>query len=292
VKMPPFAYHRPETVDEAVGLLAGHGGDGKVLAGGQSLIPLLAMRLAHPAHLIDIGFVGELGSVTEEADGGLLVGAAVRHADAETSEVVAERAPLVAGAMPHIGHRAIRNRGTVCGSLAHADPAAELPAVALAVEAEMVVRGPSGERRVAAADFFQGYLTSDLAEDDLLAAVRFPAWPAHTGWSVQEMSRRHGDFAVVGVATVLGCNLDGEISRAALSFFGAGSTPMRVAEAESAMVGQRPGPAAFEAAARIVSENLKPPGDNHASGAYRAHVAGVLTQRSLAEAASRTGVTA
>lgn len=284
MKMAPFAYHRPETIDEAVRLLGEHGGEGKVLAGGQSLIPLLAMRLARPAHLVDIGFVHELRSVTEEPDGGLLVGAAVRHIDAETSAVVGDRAPLVAAAMPHIGHRAIRNRGTVCGSLAHADPAAELPAVALALEAEMVVRGPSGGRRVPAADFFAGYLTSALADDELLTAVRFPAWPAGTGWSVQEMSRRHGDFAIVGVATVLGCDPAGEIQRAALAFFGAGSTPVRVFEAEQALVGRPPSPAVFEEAARLVSERLRPPGDIHASAAYRTHIAGVLTRRSLGNA--------
>ncbi|MGH9001231.1 MAG: FAD binding domain-containing protein [Acidimicrobiia bacterium] len=285
--MPPFAYHRPESVDEALSLLGNHGGEAKVLAGGQSLLPLLAMRLAHPGHLVDIGDITELDSVSTEDDGTVVMGAGVRHSRAEESKEIAQRAPLVAGAMPFIGHRAIRNRGTVCGSLAHADPAAELPAVAVAVDAELVVRRSSGERRVAAGDFFVGYLTSDLAEDELLTAVRFPAWPARAGWSVQEMSRRHGDFAVIGVVAVVVLDPDGAVERAALSFFGAGERPVRVGEAEDLLVGQRPEEALLADAGKLVADRLQPSGDNHGSGPYRSHVAGVLTRRSLAEATQR-----
>jgi carbon-monoxide dehydrogenase medium subunit len=204
--------------------------------------------------------------------------------------VVAAKAPLVTAAMPFIGHRAIRNRGTVGGSLAHADPAAELPAVALALDAEMVVHGPTGERRVPAQDFFLGYLQSDIAEDELLTGLALPPWPAGAGCSVQEMSRRHGDFAVVGVATVVVAGADGTIERAALSFFGADATPVRVPEAEAALAWQRATAAAFAEAAKVVADRLTPPSDNHGSAAYRKHVAGVLTRRSLAEAAERAGV--
>jgi aerobic carbon-monoxide dehydrogenase medium subunit len=288
VKMPAFCYHRPSTVDEAVALLAEYGADAKILAGGQSLLPLLALRLSHPEHLIDIGRVEGLGTL-EAGPGGLTVGAAVSHAHVERSPATGGAAPLVAAAIPHIGHRAIRNRGTVCGSLAHADPAAELPAVALATDAELVARSATGARTIPAAGFFLGYLTSALGDTELLSAVRFPPWPASTGWSVQEVSRRHGDYALIGLAAVLGTGEDGRIERAALAFFGAGSTPMRASTAEQVLIGEQPGPAAFAEAAAVVSRTLDPPGDNHASAAYRAHVARILTRRCLAEAASRAG---
>jgi carbon-monoxide dehydrogenase medium subunit len=285
--MPAFRYHRPASVEEAVGLLAEYGSDAKVLAGGQSLIPLLALRLSHPEHLVDIGRVGGLDSV-EDGPGGFSVGAAVRHADVELSPVTGKAAPLVAAAMPHIGHRAIRNRGTVCGSLAHADPAAELPAVALATDAEFVVRSSTGERRIPAAEFFLGYLTSALGETEMLTAVHFPAWPARTGASVQEISRRHGDYALVGLAAVLGVDGAGKVERAALSFLGAGATPVRVPQAEALLIGERPDESAFAEAAAVVTKTIEPPADNHATAAYRAHVAGVLTKRCLAEALGRT----
>jgi len=288
VKMPAFCYHRPTTVEEAVGLLAEYGGDAKVLAGGQSLVPLLALRLSHPEHLVDIGRVAGLDAVDDGPDG-FTVGAGVRHAAVEGSPLTGRAAPLVAAAMPHIGHRAIRNRGTVCGSLAHADPAAELPAVALAVDAELLVRSAEGERTIPAADFFLGYLTSALDETELLTAVRFPPWPPATGWSVQEVSRRHGDYALVGLAAVVGVGDGGRVERAALSFLGAGATPVRVPEAERVLVGEHPDAAAFAEAADVVTKAIDPPGDNHATAAYRAHVAGVLTRRCLAEAAQGAG---
>jgi aerobic carbon-monoxide dehydrogenase medium subunit len=286
--MPAFRYHRPTTVEEAVGLLADFGSDAKVLAGGQSLVPLLALRLSHPEHLVDIGRVAGLDSLEDGPDG-FTVGAAVSHADVELSPVTGRAAPLVAAAMPHIGHRAIRNRGTVCGSLAHADPAAELPAVALATGAELVVRSVGGERTIPAEGFFLGYLTSALEETELLTAVRFPSWPARTGWSVQEVSRRHGDYALVGLTALLGVGDDGRVERAALSFFGAGATPVRIPEAEAVLMGESPDPSAFSEAADVVTKTIEPPGDNHATAAYRAHVAGVLTRRCLAEAHGRIG---
>jgi aerobic carbon-monoxide dehydrogenase medium subunit len=286
--MPAFRYHRPSTVEEAIGLLAEYGSDAKVLAGGQSLVPLLALRLSHPEHLVDIGRIAGLDGAEDGPDG-FTIGAAARHADVELSPVTTKAAPLVAAAMPHIGHRAIRNRGTVCGSLAHADPAAELPAVALATGAELIARSSTGERRIPAADFFLGYLTSALDETEVLTAVRFPPWPGRTGWSVQEISRRHGDYALVGLAALVGLGDDGRVERAALSFFGAGATPVRVPDAERVLIGERPEPAALAEAADLVTKSIDPPGDNHASAAYRAHVAGVLTKRCLAEAAGRTG---
>lgn len=287
MKMSPFDYHRPDTVDEAVALLETYGGDGKVLAGGQSLLPILALRLTRIGHLIDIGRVQGLQSIEVGDDGTVSVGATVTHARVERSDAITAAAPAVAGALPYVGHRAIRSRGTVCGSLAHADPAAELPAVALAVGAEMVVQGPTGQRTLAAGDFFEGYLSSALAEDELLLGVRFPAWSPHAGWSVLEVSRRHGDFALVGLVTTLEIDEAGLLRRPALSIFGVASTPVRVAEAEQLLVGNAADPALFAEASKVVSTALEPPGDDHASSAYRAHVAGVLTRRGLAEATER-----
>jgi carbon-monoxide dehydrogenase medium subunit len=283
--MPAFAYHRPESVDEAVGLLAEFGGDAKVLAGGQSLLPVLALRLSHPANLVDIGRIADLARIHVQPDGAVTIGAAVTHAVAEESALVASAVPLVSMAMPFVGHRAIRSRGTVCGSLAHADPAAELPAVVLATEATLHATGPLGERMIAASDFFEGYLSTALADDELLTAVAFPATPrGAVGWSVQEVSRRHGDFALVGLAAAVTLDEDGRIQRAALAFFGAANVPTRIADAEEALVGREPTADAIAEAARIVTARLHPPDDDHASGPYRAHVAGVLTRRCVAEA--------
>lgn len=287
MKMPAFTYHRPNTVDETLALLATYGEGCKVLAGGQSLLPILALRLTSFEHLVDITHVQGLRSIDTDDEGTISVGAAVTHARVEGSDVMAAAAPAVVGAMPHIGHRAIRTRGTVCGSLAHAEPAAELPAVALALGAEMVVRGPTDERTIRADAFFEGYLTSALRDGELLVGVRFPAWPARGGWSVLEVSRRHGDFALVGLVTTLEVDADGLLRRPALSFFGVGGTPIRVAAAEQLLDGNPPESAVFVEAAKVVSAQLNPPEDDHASSAYRAHVAGVLTRRGLAEAVAR-----
>jgi carbon-monoxide dehydrogenase medium subunit len=289
--MPAFSYHRPGSVDEAMGLLGEYGGDAKVLAGGQSLLPLLALRLSHPEHLVDIGGLEELRFV-EEGPTGFTVGAGVCHADVELSPATERAAPLLAAAMPLIGHRAIRNRGTVCGSLAHADPAAELPAVALAADAELVVRSSDGQRMITAGDFFLGYLTSALAETELLTAIRFPAWAASTGASVREVSRRHGDYALVGLAAVVGLDAAGRVERAALSFFGAAATSVRVREAEDVLIGETPEPGLFSEAAHRVNTVLEPPSDNHATAAYRAHVAAVLTRQCLREATDQACVAA
>jgi carbon-monoxide dehydrogenase medium subunit len=285
--MSPFDYHRPQTVDEAVALLEMHGEDGKVLAGGQSLLPLLALRLTQFGHLIDICRIQALQSIDIDDDGAVTIGAAVTHSTVEFSAAAAAAAPALAGAMPHVGHRAIRSRGTACGSLAHADPAAELPAVALALGAEMIVAGPAGRRTVSAADFFVGYLSTALGEDELLAGVRFPAWPARAGWSVLEVSRRHGDFALVGLVTTLEIDETGLLRRPALSFFGVANTPVRIAAAEQLLDGNAPDPALFAEAADVVSATVEPTADDHASSEYRTHVAGVLTRRGLAAATAR-----
>jgi carbon-monoxide dehydrogenase medium subunit len=284
MKMAAFGYHRPDTVDEALSLLAAHGADGKILAGGQSLLAMMAMRMSTPAHLIDIGTLPGLSDVTVD-DTHVAVGSLVRQSAAEVSPELAAAAPLVAKAVPWIGHRAIRNRGTVCGSLAHADPAAELPSVALALDAEFVLRSAAGSRTVPAAQFFQSFLTTAIADDEMLTEVRFARWPARSGFAVQEISRRHGDFALVGASVGLGIDESGSIARAAIALFGVAGTAVRVGAAEQLLVGQRPAAEAFAAAAAVVCEQLEPAGDDHATGAYRRHVAGVLVRRSLQAAA-------
>jgi len=283
MKLPPFDYEAPETVAEAVDLLAENLDEASVLAGGQSLIPLLALRLARPALLIDINGIDELSGVSA-ADGWVTIGAVTREYVAEESKVVAEAAPLLAAALPLIGHEAIRSRGTIGGSLAHADPAAELPAVARALDAEFVVRGPSGERVIPAAEWFEGYLTTSRRPDELLVEVRFPAARPGTGSSFHEVARRHGDFAMVGLATSLVLS-GGVISEARLAFAGVSDVPVRAAAAEELLVGQSPSAELFDEAARRATEDLDPPGDLHGSPDYRKTVAAAVARRGLRAAA-------
>ena len=287
--MRAFSYHRPDTIDEAVTLLAEYGDEGKIIAGGQSLVPMMAMRLSSPAHLIDIARIAGHDRIEEDpsAVDHVRIGARARHAQLEQSALAAIALPLAVAAAPHIGHRAIRNRGTICGSLAHADPAAELPAVALALDAELELVSARGTRTVHARDFFVGYLTTAIEDDEMLAMTRVHKASLTTGTSVQEISRRHGDFALVGVCTSLDLALDGTINSAAICSFGVASTPLRFPDAEALLMGNIPSADAFNNSAAVVRQQLDPVGDNHASAAYRRHVAGVLVVRSLNEAAQR-----
>jgi aerobic carbon-monoxide dehydrogenase medium subunit len=288
VKPPPFEYHAVSSVDEAVALLAEHGEEAKVLAGGQSLVPLLALRLARPAHLIDINGVDALTSL---ANGdGLNVGSLVRQRVAERSDRVAAANPLLVRALGLIGHTAIRNRGTIGGSIAHADPAAELPTVLVALDGEVEARSTRGVRSIPAADFFQGFLTTSLEPDELLTAVRFPAWAAGTGWSFQEFSRRSGDFAIAGVAAALRLDRNGMVADARIALSGVGPTPVRASKAEAALAGQQPSDATWAAAAEDATAGLDPPSDIHGSAAYRRHLAAAMTRRALREAHDRAEV--
>jgi len=287
MKLPPVDYEAPKTVSEAVELLAEHLDEASVLAGGQSLIPLLALRLAHPAVLIDINGVDELSGVSA-ADGWVSIGAMTREYVAEESGAVAAAVPLLAAALPLIGHEAIRSRGTVGGSLAHADPAAELPAVARALDAEFVVRGPSGERVVPAAEWFEGYLTTSRLPDELLVEVRFPAAGRGTGVSFQEVARRHGDFAMVGLAASVTLS-DGVISDARLAFAGVSDVPVRAVGAEDLLTGERPSAELFDEAARRAAGDIDPPADLHGSAEYRKKVAAALVRRGLREAVDNAG---
>ena len=283
MKLPPVEYEAPTTVVEAIDLLAGQLDEASVLAGGQSLIPLLALRLARPAVLIDINGIAELSGVSA-TDGWVAIGAMTREYVAEKSEEVADAVPLLAAALPLIGHEAIRSRGTIGGSLAHADPAAELPAVARALDAEFVVRGQSGMRVIPAAEWFEGYFTTSRRPDELLVEVRFPAVGRGTGISFQEVARRHGDFAIVGLAVSLTLS-DGVISDARLAFAGMSDVPVRAAAAEDLLVGERPSTELFDEAARRSTDEVSPPTDLNGSPEYRKKVAATLVRRGLRAAA-------
>ena len=288
MKNAPFEYHAPSTVDEVVALLAEHGDEAKVLAGGQSLVPLLAMRLARPSQLVDINEVGELAGIRPIDGTGVAFGTLTRERDAERSALVADRLPVLAEALPLIGHVSIRNRGTVGGSIAHADASAELPAVAVACGAEMLMRSVRGERVVAADDFFVSHFTTALEDDELLTEVRMPSGPPGAGWAFHEIARRHGDFALVGLACLLALEPDGRhIATARLAFTGVGGTPLRARAAEEALVGAVVEPALFARAGELAQEAAEPDSDLHASADYRRHLVGVVAGRGLARAHER-----
>jgi aerobic carbon-monoxide dehydrogenase medium subunit len=284
VKPPRFRYADPTTVEEALDLLVRHGADAKVLAGGQSLMPLLNFRLARPAHVIDVNRLVPLAAIADGGDGGLRLGALARQRALERSALVSERCPLLAQALPFVGHPQIRARGTLGGSLAHADPAAELPAVMVALEARLTLRGAGGQRTVAAGDFFVGLLTTALAPDELLTEIALPPWPARTGSGVREVAKRHGDFALGGVAATLTLDAQGRVAGARIVGFGVGPGPVRALDAERSLVGGPPTPSTFAEAGRLASAAIDPPDDIHASAGYRKRLAGVLTARALADA--------
>ncbi len=286
MKPPRFEYLAPTSLDEALGLLADHGDEAKVLAGGQSLVPLLNFRLVRPAYLVDLNDIPGLAYVRAD-DGRLAIGAMTRQRAVETADVVRERCPLLADAMPQIGHFQIRNRGTIGGSLAHADPAAELPAVVAALAGELVVRSRAGQRTLTPEQFFVAYLTTAVDPAELLVEVRLPVAPPRTGAAFMEVSRRHGDFALVGVAATVTLDEAGVCTGCAIALTGVGPTPVVAREAARALIGAKPTPEALEDVGRRAAAPLRPDGDLHASSEYRTHVAGVLTRRALARAAQR-----
>jgi aerobic carbon-monoxide dehydrogenase medium subunit len=283
MKLPPFDYEAPQTISEAVELLAEYGDEASVLAGGQSLIPLLALRLARPAVLVDINGIPDLSGVSAN-DGWLAIGAVTREYAAEESPSVGAAVPLLAAALPLIGHEAIRSRGTIGGSLAHADPAAELPAVARALDAQFVVRGPAGTRVIPAQEWFEGYLTTARQPDELLVEVRFPTAGPGTGVSFEEVARRHGDFAIVGLAASLTLS-GGAISDARLAFAGLSDVPVRASAAEDMLIGEEPSAGLFAEAARLATDDADPPDDLYGSSEYRKTVAAAVVRRGLRAAA-------
>jgi aerobic carbon-monoxide dehydrogenase medium subunit len=288
VKPPPFDYVATSSLEEAVATLQEHGDEAKLLAGGQSLVPLLAFRLARPSVLVDLNGVAGLDRL-ELVDGELVVGAMARQRDVERLPKLRERCALIPEAVELIGHVAIRNRGTVGGSLAHADPAAEWPAIAVILDAELELTGPNGTRTVAARDFFVSYFTTVLEPDEVLTRIRVPLPAGRTGSCFLELSRRHGDFALAGVGALVTLADDGTASDVRLGLIGVGARPVRPATAESALRGRVPDGAAIAEAAAAVADEVEPNGDIHASEEYRRHLATVLTRRALSTAVARAG---
>jgi aerobic carbon-monoxide dehydrogenase medium subunit len=286
MKPAKFDYHDPTTLDEALGLMAQFGDQARPLAGGQSLVPLMNFRLAQPHNLIDLNGIEGLDQIKFD-DQTLSLGAMVRQRDVERSPAIAERLPILREAMEQVAHPAIRNRGTVGGSLVHADPSAELPLLAVALDATFHLRSARARRSVAAKDFYQGYLLTDIAPDELLVALDFHLPPADSGWCCTEMARRHGDFAIVAVAVLLGCGVDRSIDFARVALGGVGPAPLRMIAAEQALLGERPDAELFRGAGDLAAQAVDPPADIHASSSYRRHLTGVLVRRALTTAASR-----
>lgn len=289
-----FDLHQPAALGQALDLLAAYGDEAKVLAGGQSLVPLLNFRLARPEHVIDIGRIGGLDGVhaagpagpDAHAEGPLVaIGTMVRQSHAERSALIAARCPLLASALPWIAHPPVRTRGTIGGSLAHADPAAELPAVAVALGATFIAARAGGTRAIGADRFYQGYLTTALAPEELLTEIRFPAAAPRTGAAFTEVARRRGDFALVGCAAQVTLE-GGGIADARICLSGVAAVPVRCAVAEDLLRGQ-PLEAALAAAAEAAAAGLNPPADLHASAEYRRHLATVLVRRTLTQAHER-----
>lgn len=287
MKLPPFALATPRSVEEAVAYRVEFADDAAVLAGGQSLLPLMALRLATPAVLVDLRHVAGLDRVVVADDGGVTIGAMVRQRTVERHPDVWQRAPLLPEAIATIGHVTIRNQGTVAGSIAHADPAAELPAVALATEATMVIAGATGRREVPADDFFAGYMTTTLAPDELLTEVRFPCCAPGTGVAFEEFSRRHGDFALVGVAAMVRIDGAGHVADARLALAGVDTSPVRATSAEAMLTGATPSHDVFAAAGAAAAAAVEPIDDLHGTSAYRRHLTGVLVRKAVAVAAQR-----
>jgi len=283
VKPSAFDYHAPSSADEAVALLAELGDDAKVLAGGQSLIPMLSLRLASFGHLVDIGRISELAGIDTAPDA-VTIGAGTTEAAIETSAAVEAAVPLLARATPLIGHFQIRNRGTLGGSIAHADPAAEYPAVAVALDAEIEAMSPAGGRWIPAGDLFTGFWSTALEPDELLVRVRFPVWTGRCGFAVREFARRHGDFAVAGAAVAVRLSANDTIERCSIGLIGLGPTPVRATRAEAAAVGQPASIAAADVGALAVVDLDEVPSDVHGPPEYRKRVGAVMVARALADA--------
>jgi len=290
MKPAPFQYYAPATVDEALALLAEHGWDAKALAGGQSLIPMMNFRLAQPAVLVDLNNISNLFYIRPDGNGNgdLSVGAMTRQRQLERDPLVAERAPLIQAAMPQLATPAIRSRGTIGGSIAHADPSAELVAVSVALDARFRLRNQARERWVQADEFFVGMFTTLLEPDELLVEIALPAMPPRSGWSFLEVARRHHDFALVGVTAVVALDAKGQCQQARLVLFSVGDGPVLARQAAQTLVGQAPTPEIIRAAAEAAATaDIDPGSDIHASAEYRRHLANVLSRRALTQAFER-----
>ena len=282
-----FDYYAADSVENAIALMSELGEEARFIAGGQSLVPMMNFRVAAPPSLIDLNGISELAEVRFDIDGALHVGAMTRTRRLETDPDIAAANPLLATAAVHVAHAQIRNRGTIGGSIAHADPAAEMPGVVLACDAEICVRGGAGRRVIKAAKFFDGVFTTMLKDGELIEKIYFPPWPKERCWAFQEVSRREGDFALVGIAAWFDLEPAGAISACRIAAIGAGDTPLRLRSAEDVLTGSAPSPSQFDEAAATVAADIDPFDDIHASADYRHDVATALVARTLTEAWER-----
>lgn len=288
MKPPPFDYYRPQTIEEALSLLGEHGYDAKPLAGGQSLIPMMNFRLAQPGILIDLNNIPGLSFIEPDENGGVRIGAMTRHHQVEKNPLIAERAPLIFEAMPNIATSQIRSRGTFGGSIAHADPSAELVAVSVALDGRFRLRSSSGEREFPASDFFIGMFTTLIDPEELLAEVLIPAMPARSGWALMEIARRPHDFALVGVAALVTLDDQDRCQQTRLVYFSVGDGPVVAHRAAEMLQGQLPTPELIRSAAEIAAtDDVDPSSDIHASSAFRRHLVKTLTHRALETAFQR-----
>jgi len=292
MKPAPFKYFVPETIEEAGKLLHEHGYDAKLLAGGQSLIPTMNFRLSQPAVLIDLNGIKNLSYLKEDKNsGGIQIGAMARHRDLERSHVVGNTAPLLFETMPFIAHTQIRNRGTVGGSVAHADPAAELPAVMSVLNARFQLQGPNGKRWVPAEEFFVGLFATALEPDEILTEIIIPKSAPNTGWAFEEVARRKGDYALVGVACTVTLDENKICKQARIGFLSVGEGPVLAQEATQLLQGKTLSKKIIQSAAETAAaKDIDPPGDIHASSEFRRHLAKVLTERALTKAFARTNL--
>ena len=284
MKAAPFAYHRPDSVKEAVDLLAEFGEDAKILAGGQSLVPMLAMRLTHFENLIDISRIDELCGI-DLVDGEVVIGAATPHALVGLDDEVADSVPLLTAVTPHIGHFQIRTRGTLGGAVAHADPAAEYAAVALTLGATIDAASSRGDRQIPAGDFFTGLWENSLEPDEILRAVRFPVWSGRTGFAVHEFARRHGDFAIAGATVAVALDDDDRVTRCGIGLLGLGSTPKRATPAEDAVTGRPVADVSADEIGALAMSGLPDvPSDLQGSASYRTRVGAAMVARAWTDA--------
>ncbi len=286
MKPAEFEYHRPGKIDDALSLLKQFGEEGKILAGGQSLVPLMNFRLAQPAHVIDINFINGLDYVKSE-NGNIKIGCLVRQSCLLNDPLIRQRCPLLAEALAQIGYEQTRNRGTLCGSLAHADPSAELPSVLLALDGVITVKSLAKTRQIAAREFFLSYLTTALYSDEIILEASLPEMPPHAGSCFIEFARKSGDFAIVGVAALLALK-SGSVSDARIALTGVGDKPWRERAIEEQLVGERGSSELFEKIGSAVAAKIEPGSDIHASASYRRSLAKVLTRRALTTAWRRS----
>jgi carbon-monoxide dehydrogenase medium subunit len=290
MKPAPFEYQVPDSLEQAIDLMGKYGGEAKLLAGGQSLVPAMNFRIAQPSALIDLNKVTELDYIQQESQAAVQIGAMTRERRLEFDPIIAKRAPLLAEAMPYVAHPQIRNRGTLGGSLANADPAAELPVIMKAIGARLKVRNTVSERWITATEFFTGMFSTDLATDEMLVEIELPPMPAHTGWSFMEFAPRAGDYALMGVAVLITINEKSTCQKASVVYLNAGDGPVDARETARLLEGERLNQEVINNAAAFASEKeINPFGNIHASIDYQRHLAQVLTHRTLEQAFKRAG---